>query len=76
MRFDAMSTSLVSVRGLEASTIARTPVLFPVTMLPRTDDIVGVDDLNSDRAVGGHIADYARLNVIADIDAGIPAACT
>jgi len=36
MRFAAISTSLVSVRGLEESTIAKTPVLFPVTMLPRT----------------------------------------
>ena len=36
IRFVAMSTSLVSVRGLKGSTIARTPVLFPVTTLPRT----------------------------------------
>jgi hypothetical protein len=36
MRFVAMSTSLVSVRGLKGSTIARTPVPFPVMTLPRT----------------------------------------
>ena len=38
------------------------------------DDVVGIDNLNSDRAIGSDVADYARLDVIPDIDAGIASA--